>query len=105
MLATGGKDHDVKIWNWPEGTVQKNLRGHTKPVMSVCWSPDGKVLASGSQDGTAKLWDAQRGHLLATYECADQALEVQFTPDGKFIVTGGWNPPLKLWTVATTTSQ
>lgn len=100
-LATSGIDQSVKIWNWADGTVQTNLQGHTGPVCSVCWSKDGKLLASGSRDGTAKLWDPQTGRLLATYECQDQAMQVQFTTDGKLLVTAGWNTPVKLWMVPT----
>jgi WD40 repeat protein len=104
-LASGGLDKSVKIWNWADGTVQAHLQGHTGPVCSVCWSPDGKLLASGSQDGTAKLWDAQTGRLLATYECQDQAMQVLFTTDGKLLVTAGWNTPLMLWTVPTSEAR
>ena len=37
------------------------LEGHTKDVNSVSWSPDGKMLASASSDGTLKLWDVATG--------------------------------------------
>jgi WD40 repeat protein len=39
------------------GKEKSTLRGHTGPVWSVAFSPDGKTLASGSQDGAIKLWD------------------------------------------------
>jgi WD40 repeat protein len=40
----------------PDGATLANLRGHTAPVESLAWSPDGKTLASGSRDSTVRLW-------------------------------------------------
>jgi WD40 repeat protein len=42
------------------------LHGHTSWVRSVAWSPDGRILASGSQDETIKLWDVKTGECLKT---------------------------------------
>ena len=64
----------VGIWDIGGGPPRK-LSGHTKAVNSVAWSPDGKTLASGSEDGTLKLWDRGSGHLLRTLE----AVPILFT--------------------------
>jgi len=42
--------------------------GHDNEVVSVAFSPDGVFLASGSQDGTVKVWDVQTGGLVITLE-------------------------------------
>ena len=41
--------------------VNRILKGHKNHVQSVCFSPDGKLIASGSMDRTIKIWDAQNG--------------------------------------------
>jgi hypothetical protein len=48
-------DNDVELWR-PNGTLITALSGHTSTVESLVWAPDGKTLASGSGDGTIRLW-------------------------------------------------
>ena len=55
VLAWGGTDGTVKIWNSATKET-RTLRGHTSWVRSIAFSPDGEWIASGSRDGTLKLW-------------------------------------------------
>jgi WD40 repeat protein len=54
-----------KLWNH-QGECLKTLRGHEAWVYSVAFSPQGKILASGSRDNTVKLWDWRTGECLHT---------------------------------------
>ena len=76
------------------------LNGHTDSVNAVVFSPDRTTLASGSSDGTVKLWDVSRRELLATLEGhGDRVMAVAFSHDGT-LASGSLNG-IKLWDVAT----
>jgi WD40 repeat protein len=63
------------------------LRGHTNRVWTMIFSPDSKMLASGSLDKTVKVWEIEFGRSLDTYQFTGQASPTGFSPDGKVIAT------------------
>ncbi len=82
--------------------VQLTLRGHTATLNKTAYSPDGKHLATASNDGTAKVWDATTGHLLLTLAGhAGPVSDVVFSPDGKRLATSSDDGTAKVWDAVT----
>ena len=80
----------------------KTLKGHTKSVRLVLFSPDGKYIASASEDKTIKLWLVASGECLKTLTGHNSTLKsLSFSPDGKYIASGGYDRTIKLWEVET----
>jgi WD40 repeat protein len=123
-LAAGTADHDIKLWNLgamptPPGgrpssmkggvgmppapatsTIPIIFTGHQGAVNSVAFSPDGRTLASASQDRTIKLWAVDTRQLKATLQGhGDAVLAVAFSPDGKTLASAGADQTVRIWDV------
>ncbi len=76
------------------------LQGHSYPVYSVAFSPDGKYLASVSEDSTIKLWSVESQMELTTLQGYSYAVySVASSPDGKYLASGSEDNTVKLWSV------
>jgi WD40 repeat protein len=87
------------------GTSLYTYRGHTSTVETVAWSPDGKRIASGGDDGTVQVWDAATGGHVFTYSGhSDRVRCAVWSPDGKRLVSGSADATAQLWDPSTARS-
>jgi len=100
VLAMGGWDGTVQLWDVSSREFRRPLEGHTETVTDVAFSPDGRMLASGSGDGTVRLWEVETGAALSTLEGHSSWIySVAFSPDGRMLASGSWDETVRLWDV------
>ncbi|VUC22546.1 unnamed protein product [Clonostachys rosea] len=86
----------VQLWNPDTGELIRVLESYDK-LTSVAFSPDSKLVASGSRDNTVRIWTADTGILKRELKHGDAALSVVFSPDGQLLASGSQNGLVQLW--------
>lgn len=86
-----------KISFWHEHVI---LRGHTKPVRSVAITSDHRLVISGSDDETVRIWDVEKQQTIAVWEHHhDPITAVAISPDGQIAISGSRNGTLCFWDI------
>ena len=105
IIATGGEDHTIRVWNAASGRQFGILRGHQAKIWAIDFSADGKRMASASDDGTIQLWDPTTGRQPKPKDRALQTLPKgkpailasYFSMDDKSIATVHANHSVTVW--------
>jgi WD40 repeat protein/transcriptional regulator with XRE-family HTH domain len=98
--AAASKRGEVRVWEWEKEagqTLHRIWQAHTDIVPTIAFSPDERTLASGSYDGSIKLWEVASGALLWTGWHTYSIYSVAFAPDGRLLASGGNDATVRLW--------
>ena len=102
VVCAGAMDpFNVYVWALQTGHLLDVLSGHEAPIACLDFSRSGALLASGSWDGTLKLWQVYKSECQETMEHGCDVLAMCFRPDGKEVCTATTNGCLNIWDVET----
>ncbi len=91
-----------RMWSIDDGKCfreirQSGLTSWMKRVTSIDFSPDGQRIATGSRDGSARIWDNATGRQLVKLDHDAEVTSVDFSPDGQHIATGSRDGSARIW--------
>jgi len=98
VLGREGNGTDVQVWNVTSQRLQSSFVAHDRRIKSVALHPSGRLVATASDDATARLWSCRTGKELLTLRGHQQpVLSVVFSPDGRYLATASQDGTVRLW--------
>ncbi|BAF69307.1 protein kinase domain-containing protein [Nitratiruptor sp. SB155-2] len=102
ILASGGNDYAVRLWNSRSYQELAILEWHTDYVQCVSFDQQGKTLASASKDKTICLWNVETKKHLATLQGHQSYVTcVSFHPSKNILASGSWDMQIRVWDIET----
>jgi WD40 repeat protein/class 3 adenylate cyclase len=101
IAVASGFTPDAQVFDVASGEPRFDLRGHLYPVASISWSPDGRRIATGANDASARIWDGRTGRLqIELLGHAGTLVSVDWNHDGSQLVTSASDGTAKVWDVS-----
>ena len=99
-LACAVAGQAARLWSLGTNRQLNQSGGHSAEVVAIAFSPDGKLIASGSEDCSIALWDAASGSKLASLHGHSQKIrKLRFSPNGKLLASTCYDRSVKLWDI------
>ena len=98
-FAACGADGVTRIWERKDGWSLRTFTGGGAKGYGIAFSPSGRILAVGYENGTAKILDAKDGFELAAFSAMSGKVSVAFSPDGGLLAAGSENGGVRLYRV------
>lgn len=98
IVASGGTDNTVKLWDQQSGLELRSLQGHTDAVQAIAFSPDGRLLATAGTDQQILLWDLATGRMLRRLMGHQSTVtSLAFSRDGRLLASGAMDETIRVW--------